>query len=252
MKYTITYPEYIYWKKDLNDINDISQFFSPKTFKKIVSAKNKVFEQGYIFDVVDVNKTNLLAFENIYKLHINQKKNPRVFEVTDIIEGLMSKNITIKMIQVTKGEEFIGGLIFQERQNYLSTCFKYFPFEIEIKLPISITYIAEYYLFKYSLEKNCSYLKHGKDRNQYGYNSDIGLARMKLQLNLQPHVFENTTSQLFNSFDWDGKQDVLLFHGSTKDEKITNATLFLADITSQDKYASILSNSFIHTTTITI
>jgi hypothetical protein len=250
-KTTITYPEYIYWKKDLRTITNIDQIFSKTTFKKILSTLKKVELLGYSLSTTDLDQATLVEFNALYVNHITQKINPVVYDIVPELTDL-SLVCPIKIIQLRKNGVLLGGLLFLIKKNSVSSCYKFFPANLAQKLPISITYLAEYYFFQYAIQIKVPMLLHGMDKNCYGVNSQIGLARFKLQLGLQPMVCKRSLQNPFTSFDWDGSREVLIFEGGEKVKTITHATLFLFKQTPDilKTYESILQNKLVQTTII--
>jgi hypothetical protein len=247
----IIYPEFVVWKKDLRGISDVSQIFSKSTLKKILSTVFKLKTTEYNFELLELTPQLLTKFNELYVEHISKKKNPQFFDISAEL-AKKGKTHQLKIITLRQNGRILGGLIFSQSEGKLSSCYKYFPHTIELKLPTSVTYVAEYLFFNHAIMTHCKFLYHGRDRNCYGKFSQIGLARFKLQLGLQPVASKSTESRFFTDFSWNGVSEVLIFEGEEKGGNITNAKLLAYNNSTlvAHTYESILKNRLVHTTII--
>jgi hypothetical protein len=244
--YNIKYPEYVSWRLDLSGKKNVSDCFSTKTLKKIKATFAKLEVNKYKFIINKLDKMQLVEFEKIYREHINKKRNPVYIDILNQFTDFTN----LYILKLSLEDVMVGALIFRKNIDNLSAIYKYFPFEMESKLPISTTYLAEYKFFEHAMDQKCRYIKHGKDKNVYGVNTDIGLARFKLQIGCVP-IISKGVNMILERFDWDCESDVLIFEGI---DDILIANLFLVDPDQglSDSYKSIVTNEILKTKIITI
>lgn len=253
-KYSISYPQLITWRTDLKPIQSVDSLFSKSTLKKIRSTCQRLMHLGYEFTIEDLTFDILNWFEIKHSDHISKKNNPHVMGIKNKVIDDLNKNKIVKTILLRYGGFFDGALFFTVNKNNISVSYKYFPLKTKDKLPISLTYIAEYMLFEYAIVNKFDHIKHGKDDNVFGVFSDIGLSRFKLQLGLKPRISSDPDNSILDEFEWDEKRDVLIFEYSLNSIEITAATLFLHDKSEENmkKYESIINNPLLSVTVITL
>ena len=220
-------PSNIMWRVYFTDITDPFELFRKKTRKKLRSALIRMDQTDYRFMIEPMTDELLDRFIPLYTDHILKKESGKVFDVKKSIhEG--QKVRPYFMLSLYHQNNFLGGIIFSDREDFFTTAFKVFPKSLsDIDLPLNITFLAEYYLFEYAIKQGKEYIKHGRDRNMYGIHSNPGLAMFKLQIGGLPYV--GMRDIIFDTFDppKENTRDILVFHGEQMEQKITHATLYL-------------------------
>lgn len=241
------YPEKITWVLDLTSFKDALELFGKKTQKKLKSSINRLKTTDYSFKIDHVDENFIKIFYPIYSKNVKQKKNPLVHDLMDKVILNPPHHFPYLSISLYEKDQLRGGIIFSDRDSFIQTSFRAFPSKIDLKLPISISYLAEYYLNDFCLKNNKEYICRGKDRNAFGANSSIGLVSFKLQLGYEPYMlneedFAKDKLQFFDSYEWDSESNVLIFEATQFSEKITSAVLLSLTATIDEKYQNILSS----------
>lgn len=242
-----TYPLYVAWRVELAGKNDAYQVFGKKTAQRIRSACTRLETTNWAFSIDDVDEAYIDRFLPLYHANIATKDNPQFFNVKEKV--LKSpKNTPYQAISLHNGSKYHGGFIFGVREDCLSAAYKVFPKELDIPLPINITFVAEYYFYKYALMQKKAFVYHGLGMNCFGQNASIGLAMFKLQAGALPIVSKQTHNQIIQQFDWDGAADTLIFEGN--ESQLKKGKLFLTGKNPIEKYSILLNHPELHIETI--
>jgi hypothetical protein len=251
----MNYPSHILWKLNFNSNQNIKSIFSKKTYKKIISSYNKLLEFGYTFKIQTLNQDLIDEFYPLYKKNIQKKRNGIVRDLYTYYSRFLEEGVSCKLLSLYFDGELQGGLVFVERKTRLSAVIKYFPVFAKCNIQSSITIVVEYLFFQEALRLEKKGIYHGVDTNEFGVNSEIGLAMFKLQIGCRPYISSvDSTYVVKSDFVWDTEEDVLIFQGSKPKEKISHAILYIKDKNSfednLDKYGPLLNASDIQTTII--
>ncbi len=242
-----TYPQYVAWRVELADKTDPYQVFGKKTAQRIRSACTRLETTNWVFSVDDVDEAYIDRFLPLYHANIATKDHPQFFNVKEKV--LKSPHDTpYQAISLHNGTKYHGGFIFGLRDDCLSTAYKVFPKELDISLPINITFVAEYYFYKYALMQKKSFVYHGLGLNCFGQNASIGLAMFKLQAGAVPIVSKLAQNQILQQFEWDGVEDVLIFEGT--EGQLKKGKLFLTGKNPIEKYSILLKHPELQIETI--
>lgn len=242
----LTYPHYVAWKVNLEGIKDPYQLFHKTDQKRIEKSFRKIQMTPLEFRCEKINNEFLSAFIPIYENNIRRKKHAIIFDIAKHLQE-RSKVHPYQSISLYDGEKLLGGQIFSVRENSLNIAFRIFPKENEWKLPTSLSFMAEYHFYKYALKHGKKEIVHGKDRNPYGQNSDIGLAVYKLSIGVRPYVSESEKNGFQQEWKKTNDENALIFLGERNGEEIKQAVLVLKkDVrTSQKKYEELFHYPFL-------
>ncbi len=246
----IKYNSHIIWKINLSKFSQSNDVFSAKTFKKITATERKLNEMEYVFRFENVTNDLLDEFIPKYEEYISSKKNPAIHNIRSITMYNTNHDYSYQSLSLYHKEKLVGALLFTVREKRISTAFKFYPKQLEIKLPISVTMVAERILLDYAFMLKKNYLYHGVDRNCYGDNAEIGLAMTKLQVGCLPYV---PTSQQYVSYTnyKSSDHDSLVFLACQKGKLCKKALLYTNIIDKnilREKYGALLGCSAIETT----
>jgi hypothetical protein len=222
-------PNYIFWKVDLSKKQKAEENFSKNTAKKIQKAEENFKKSPYDLKIKPVTPNLLDQFMPLYRKNISQKQGARIMEVKQEILKRQKKK-RYEAVTLHKDQKFLGALIFSyPRKDEISTAYKVFPYQLDdLKLPISPTYLAEYFFYDYAIKNKIKLIKHGKDKNLYGINSNPGLALFKLSIGCNPYVSKARDNQFIDfNFPSNNPRDILCFFGKKRGEKIKKASLKL-------------------------
>lgn len=226
----IQFPRYLSWKVILDQDNPSSKF-GKQTSGRITRSIPILKKAGYEFVFEEVDDAYLDKFVPLYEEFISSKERGTIFPIRERVAGWRKDGEKVNALSLYKQTKFIGGLIFsiEKKTNLLSVNYKVLPHSIEEKMPISVSFVAEFYLRTYALEHGFLAIGHGTDRNIYGYHSNIGLVAFKLQIGCQPFIPTTRVStgepnQILTTipiFD----EDMFIFLGHTHEVNITQAAL---------------------------
>lgn len=239
------YPEQVSWKIEMSDKTDAYQAFGKKSASKIKSALARLESTTYRFQLEPVTEAYIDGFLPLYEANIASKDHPQSFDIKDAILPKISEYLALSLYQ---DQHYLGGLIFHQYPDHLATAFKVYPRNLDIDLPINITFVAEYHLYHYAIEKKLSYISHGSGKNCFGLYTAIGLAMFKLQAGNRPRFSQKKDNQILRDFSWDGQQDVLIFEGES--DYLTKAKLLLTGNNPIDRYSILLNHPQLQVETI--
>lgn len=245
MQIDCMHPEKISWRLDISSYKDPLEPFGEKTRKRIIKTKKLHEGYGYVIKCEDFSEDIFNKFLVIYKHHI-KRIGGILHDVKDKIITNPRHNFPYKFINAYKNGKYQGGIIFSDRVEHLVVAYRAIPHELEIKLPINLSYVMEYYLNKYALESGKKYIRRGRDRNPYGLNLSIGLALYKLQLGNYPILVPNQELTIIHCFDWK-EEDTLVFLPPTKGDRINMAIMYSSKNNDElkIKYTLLFTNKYV-------
>jgi hypothetical protein len=225
----ITYATAHKWIKPIT--NDPMGAFGKKTKGRMRSTLKNISEYDIKTEVKELGDDFLNWFLPMYEERIYEKEHPVVF---DIREKTLGKKKTYYSFALYEDGEPLGGTIFSTPKNRFSIAYRTYKNSwTNAELQANPSLYTEYAICKYAYEKGKEVLVHGRDRNPYGMNSNIGLAAFKLAAGCQP----------VKSVTYDIKQldtetlecDTLVLEYPGEDVKeITKAHLFVTHETEQN------------------
>ncbi len=183
----ITYPSHHSWKRAVSD--DPLELFSPRTKNKILAAVSNLEAEGVSYSIEPLKESFFETFIPLYTSKIGQKDNAIVHDVVKNTLGKGASSFPYYSLSLFEKNEFIGGTIFSVRRDRISFAYRIFlPKWNSVNLKISPAYIGEYAAAMFAHEHKLPFISHGRDRNPYGLNADIGLATFKLSAGCRAYV----------------------------------------------------------------
>jgi len=224
----ILYPSHIAWRVSWGGVGDIDEIWGLETSKRVAKAKERLAAAAvpYRFVVGEMTNEWLDRFVPLYEEYIGAKENGTVFDIRNKITTNQAVGKKYEAISLWQGDVFLGGVIYSLGVKALHVAYRVFPRQLDIKLPISCSYVAEDYLYRRAFELQKHGIVHGKDRNPYGINSAIGLAEYKLKVGCAPWVSQSEAVVFSDATELRADQEALVFLGKEKGIKITEAILF--------------------------
>jgi hypothetical protein len=237
----IQYPKSIKWTILVKN-RKIEEIVTSKSFRSDVKNTLLGLEQNhYVIAKEIVTDSFLDEFEPFYKSIIGIKKNPKEYNVKEYIN---SSKLPGKYFAFTLRKDglFFGALIFRENKNVLACVFKAFPYSLDFYYRSNLAAVIDYYGLDYAIKNNFVEYKLGKDRNVYGQNAEIGLARYKTSIGALPYLPKETE---FGEIDEKEIFDVdtLIFY--TEGGSILNKAILyskLDQLEFKNKYSVFLKN----------
>lgn len=240
------YPSYVAWQIALAPNQGFFDLTSQENTRRIKKAL-AVFEAStYRFQIDQVDSTYLDAFVPLYENHIQKRQHAAISAVRQNIGDNVVAGRVYESISLLKDGNLIGGLVYSVRSQALGVAYRVFPHTLDFRLPVSCSYVAEYYLVARAKELGKSTIIHGRDRNPYGLNAAIGLADYKLRVGALPFVSTSAHNK-FQTIDTllDAGENVLVFLGEEPGQPITKALLFIvsdaADV--ERRYAGLIKQT---------
>lgn len=218
----ITFPSAHRWLKTLPQ--DPFSGFGTNNTKKIKNSIPKLSEAGINYSIKPLSEEIIAWFEPWYADTIGSKHNPKISSIYDTTIGKSSAYPYFALI-VTQDTKVVATTIFSKRKTLLSIAYR-IANQNWVGAPVvaSPSLIAEFATQEYALNENLTVISHGKDRNPYGINANIGLALFKLSVGCEPYLplgdFETDTINT-NSLT----SDILIFALPDSGTKITQGYL---------------------------
>lgn len=239
---SFTHASHHKWIRDITSQNDPLVQFGTKTRNKIRKAKKLLEQSDYIFTIADLTQAFLDNFLTIYDSFIDSI-NGTHFNVRGYLENNPYQKV-YKSLALQKHNKLKGAVIFGLADNTLSIAYRVFPHNLlDIKLPISTSYVADSLITEFALGQKITTLYHGRDRNPYGIYSSPGLANYKLHSGFTPSLETLTKYETRSNIQWNGITDVYALGLPTSGTVITHA-LFLSTKPEEElksKYPSLFS-----------
>lgn len=205
---------------------------------RLRSTLNKIEETSISYAVTSLTAEIIDWFTPLYQATIGQKQNGKVFDIYGSTLGKQSSVPYFALI-LYEGDTAIGATIFSERKTILSIAYRIYPHRWQHhKLQANPSLYTEYVIRQHACGQGYHQLTHGKDRNPYGPNSNIGLALFKLSVGC--HVFlPSTAHEVHTGTLEDFTEDILVFlQPKEGDTRITKGILY-ASTEGLEKYDSI-------------
>jgi|694.fasta_scaffold58263_1 hypothetical protein len=222
----LAFPNKVNWRIYLGSQFSLEKHFG-KSYAKIVKSVDALARDGYKVEFKDLTEELLDQFIPLYEQNLIAKKNPKIFDIKKLIEQTQSDNATIQMLVLSKDDKFLGGYIFSNYENSYRIMFVVLPKSLETKIFVNnVAFLMIFKMIEKSLEDKKEYFSHGRDRNLFGLNADIGLAIFKLRCGFKPYIKDKPDIEFLDEFKWNGTDDVLLFAGDQVEKKITKSYLF--------------------------
>ncbi len=227
----ITIPEKVRWVKNVP--TDPLESYSSKKRKRLRQLREQYSD--IIQTSIEPLTAELLTwFEPLYKKTISEKNNAQLFDISaKTIDSNNGKKYLALVI--SENGERIGASIFSQLPDRINVAFRIFPQSwSSFRSDASPTLYSDWVLSEYALKQSITTMSHGKDRNPYGPNADIGLALFKLSVSCKPSIPNDCGSTEFD-VDHIIENTLLLLQPSAGTSRITKSIL-VCDVNSAKKY----------------
>jgi hypothetical protein len=187
IKMQVTYPSHHSWLKDIT--SGLAIDFSGRTAKKIHASLPKLADFGITYTIEPLSEAFLSEFMPLYTQEIGAKENALMQDIPGKTLYNTESSFPYFCLSLRENGLFIGGTIFSVRSDRISYAYRTF-LNVWNAAPLkaSPALIGEYAVAQFACDKKLSFLSHGKDRNPYGLNANIGLATFKLSVGCWPSV----------------------------------------------------------------
>lgn len=242
----MTYPTQVSWTIEVNkEIKTIHQLLGKKTSQKIKRALHRLTDTEYHFQIEKVDSQYLEAFIPIYKSAVEQK-NGYVQDIAGEVKRWWRDGDECEAISLYQSDVLIGGLIcaYGKFGKSLDAAFQVLPSSLNMTLPISVSYVCEYYFVQRAIELGKSRISRGIDGNPFGLPryTGIGLADYKLRMGYNPSIPAISEFKDMESLRTD--RDILICLGDKLNQPITEAVLLTPYTgTAATKYKSLLKQN---------
>jgi hypothetical protein len=183
----ITYPSHHRWLMDIT--SGLATSFEGRVGKKILSTLPLLSEANIHYHIEPLTENFFVKFLPLYTSQIQSKSNALIHDIVEKTLHNTKSAFPYYSLSITEGGTFIGGAIFSVRKDRVSYAYRTFIKEWQqAKLKAGPALIGEYAVAEFSCKRGLSYISHGKDRNPYGLNANIGLATFKLSVGCRPSI----------------------------------------------------------------
>lgn len=198
--------------------------FEGRVGKKILATLPQLQEAHIRYHIEPLHEDFFTKFLPLYSGHIQTKRNALIHNIKDKTLYNSISTSPYYCLSITEGDTFIGGAIFSVRKDRVSYAYRTFIKEWQhAKLKAGPALIGEYAVAEFSCARGLRYISHGKDRNPYGLNANIGLATFKLSVGCYPSVSGEYEVKTLKTSDL--TEDCFILAMPEVGNKITNAYL---------------------------
>ena len=230
MKMQVSYPSHHSWLKDIT--SGLAIDFSGRTAKKIHTTLPLLADFNVTYTIEPLSEAFLSDFMPLYTQEIGAKENALMQDIPEKTLHNAASSFPYFCLSLRENGVFIGGTIFSVRADRISYAYRTFQNAwVAAPFKASPALIGEYAVAQFACDQHLAFLSHGKDRNPYGLNANIGLATFKLSVGCWPSVAKDCE---IKTIDTDTiTKDCLILALPESGKKITKAYL----ITSQETEA---------------
>ena len=229
----ITYAEKQVWRKPVKEHPE--ELYSQGNQKRIRATAKKMLDAKISYTFEPLSPNFLSWFTPLYTELIGKKNNAIVY---DLFEKTLNNNLM--------GNQFlgmtlclqtipVGGAIINLYEELFMISYRAFLPKWPVStLQASPSLYAEYLTAKEAFNQNKLQVSHGKDRNLFGINSDIGQLIYKLSVGYKPQLPSSTSGQETIALVLDTEkiyQDVVILKYPHEGLSITEAVLLTSRAT---------------------
>lgn len=185
----ITHATHHRWEKQVTE--DPTSEFGKSNRTRVRSSLRKIADTKITYAIEPLSEETIKWFTPLYNETLSSKDNPKLF---DIYGTTLGKDTPYSYYSLTLFEngEPVGATIFSERTSYISVAYRIYPNQWKHHdLQANPSLYTEYVLNVHAFERGYRKLSHGRDRNPYGPNAQIGLAIFKLSIGCHPLIGQN-------------------------------------------------------------
>lgn len=212
----ILYPSEHNWIEPI--LKDPASGLGKNNQARLRSSLLKIHETSITYSVEPLTQEILAWFTPLYTEQIGQKSNPKIH---DLYASTIGKETTYTYYALILKEAGvpIGATIFSKRTHVLSVAYRIYPRSwTQNTIQASPSLYTEYVINRYAFECGYKKLSHGKDRNPYGINANIGLALFKLSVGCLAYLPKAGFEIKELNLD-DVTEDILVFENPTEGER---------------------------------
>ena len=229
------------WRKSALERPEV--LYSKKNNKRIRSTLAKLDEFHITYEFNPLTEEFLEWFSPLYNNLIGKKKNAVLHDLYAKTLNDPNNKYEHWSLTVLQGNTSVGGAIIFTDETKLMFAYRAFnPKWPEGTLQASPSLLAEFIASTKAYQLNKKQVSHGKDRNLYGQNSDIGQLVYKLSVGYSPRlpIQKNDEALVIHKLDTSSiTQDTVVLHYPKTGELITEATL-ITSRENEDNYNQLL------------
>lgn len=230
----VQYPTHHRWRKPV--VEDPITLFGKSARSKLRSTLSKIEATDVSTLIEPITPEFLEWFSPFYESHINQKNNPSVANIRKRV--LEEPKFDYFSLSLYEGEERVGATIFSSRKDRLAIAYRTYNYEWQnAALPANPSLYTEYVVCMHAFKIGKKWVGHGKDRNPYGKNANIGLAIFKLSTGNQPAMVQEAA---FDTLETDSlDEDALILLPPQQSKQVITSALLITKPENEEKYAQV-------------
>lgn len=235
----ITYSPHHRWLKPTT--KEPETLYGPKNIRRIRSTLSRIHEYAISHDIRPLDQDFLSWFVPMYETTIGGKQNAVVHDIFSTTLGNKESLSEYWCLSLYENGLPIGGTIIGIRSDRLMVVYRVYNQKWSSgSLQANPSLYTEYLVSSYAYSLGKSFISHGKDRNPYGLNANIGLATFKLSVGCKAYVTNDNGDYAPLTLDTDTLEtDVLILHFPETGDAISKATLVTTKV-ALEKYAQLL------------
>jgi hypothetical protein len=225
----VNYSDKIQWKIEI-ETTFVDPIILSKSFKSdIKNTLSQLESHNYKIEIETVSDSFFDEFEPVYSKFILTKSNPQSFNTRDKVLTSILPGI-YKAFVIRKNRVFVGALIFREFQDLISCAYKVFPHKLDFYYRSNLAAVVDYFGLDYAIKYNFKTYSLGKDRNIYGQNTEIGLARYKISIGALPYISKVAKMVTLDTEMYKPEADSLIFYTDIPDQISLNKALLYTNL----------------------
>jgi hypothetical protein len=234
----INYSPYHRWLKPA--VEKPEELYGTKNAKRLINSLPKISKCNITHEIQLLDMNFLKWFTPLYEKTITSKSNAVVHDIFNSTLGNPDKISEYWGLTLFENGVPIGGTILGLRTDRINIVYRIYSHKwTNASLQANPSLYTEYLVSKYAYDLGKTYVSHGKDRNPYGLNANIGLATFKLSVGCTPSIStDNNDYPLMTLDETKLTSDALILNYPTTDV-ITKATLIATKETAKD-YVQLL------------
>lgn len=232
----ISYPTHHRWFRE-NSTDPLASF-GARNRKKVLASLPKLDACNITWSIEPLSESFFTWFTPLYETTILNKANPEVHAIYEKTLGKPVQTYPYFSLTVSENGEHVGGTIFSVRPDRLVYAFRAFHRTWDVaQISANPAILGEYAVSQYASEQpNLRNISHGRDRNPYGLNSEIGLAAFKLSVGCYPLLTDTVEVMEFETDTL--SSDALILEYPETGTRITKAYL-ITDPLNEEKYLQV-------------
>lgn len=183
----IPYAEKQTWRKETVELPET--LYSRKNVKRIRSTIAKLEENAISYEFKKLSVDFLDSFTPLYRDLIGKKRNANLHDLYEKTLNNPNSSYEYLSLGITMGRTALGGAILLSSSDIFMIAYRAFlPKWPHGSLQASPSLLADYLIAQTAYKLGKKHISHGKDRNLYGLNSEIGQLTYKLSVGYAPKL----------------------------------------------------------------